>query len=223
MKKRRHQTSFHEPSLVPLADMLTNTVGILIFIMIFTVLVAAAALIPKRFPMEHTSEKKPLFFVCKDNKIIVLDLSAILKIYKPIGSPKSYDEIEPWLKRCERFKHEDSQLSYSCEANAYYSSSGATIRMAAAFSIKSGKGEGQDDLQLSRSDYKRSLNENSSAETFAFFFIYPNSLQIFSNARKIAIESNFGIGWSPVAQNEPLRFALIANESDVIRPWVLTP
>ena len=39
--RRRLRAPFHDTSLVPMADMLTNTVGVMVFILIFTVLVKA--------------------------------------------------------------------------------------------------------------------------------------------------------------------------------------
>ena len=45
MIRRRVRPQFHEPSLVPMADMLTNTVGVVLFILIFTVLTAGAAVV----------------------------------------------------------------------------------------------------------------------------------------------------------------------------------
>lgn len=41
--KHRPRSQFRQPTLVPLADMLTNTVGIVIFILVFIVLAAGGA------------------------------------------------------------------------------------------------------------------------------------------------------------------------------------
>lgn len=69
MRRSRRRAQFHEPSLVPLADMLTNTVGIVVFILIFTVLTAGGVVIAKRLPMEHPTEAEPAWFVCRNGRV----------------------------------------------------------------------------------------------------------------------------------------------------------
>src|SRR5262249_16767429 len=89
---------FHEPSLVPLADMLTNTVGIMVFILIFTVLTAGGAVVVKRLPMERTSDAKPVHFVCAKGRIRPLNEEALVDDFMaPLGKPRSYGELTRWL------------------------------------------------------------------------------------------------------------------------------
>lgn len=73
MRRRAAIEQVTEPSLVPLADMLTNTVGIMLFILIFTVLATSTAAVGKYLPHEHTSTKDPLMIVCANGRIYPVD------------------------------------------------------------------------------------------------------------------------------------------------------
>ena len=88
MCARRTQTQFDEPSLVPLADMLTNTVGISVFILIFTVLTAGGAIIAKRFPMEHSTKKSDVTYICWGDRLYPLPDELIEQFLKPLGEPE---------------------------------------------------------------------------------------------------------------------------------------
>lgn len=55
--RRRRGVDPVQPSLVPMVDLLSNTVGALVFIMIFTVMAASGVVVLKRLPMEHSSTR----------------------------------------------------------------------------------------------------------------------------------------------------------------------
>jgi len=61
-RRRGGRRSFSGPTLVPLADMLTNTVGVTIFIMIFTVLAAGGGRRGKEAPNGASDGGRPGFY-----------------------------------------------------------------------------------------------------------------------------------------------------------------
>ena len=95
LSRRAHRRggAFHEPSLVPLADMLTNTVGIVVFILIFTVLTASGTVIAKVLPVEHTADVvSPEYLVCAGGRIYPLRASLIAEATKHDARPERSGE-----------------------------------------------------------------------------------------------------------------------------------
>ncbi len=70
MKIKARRSTTHQPSLVPMADMLSNLVGIVLFILMFIVLTSSGASMFRYLPMEKESSARPMNFVCYDDKIL---------------------------------------------------------------------------------------------------------------------------------------------------------
>jgi hypothetical protein len=65
--------------MVPLADMLSNTVGIMLFILIFVVLTAGGATIIRYFPYEKESSNSAIYLFCAYGKFYPADLQKLRK------------------------------------------------------------------------------------------------------------------------------------------------
>lgn len=70
MKIKVRRSTTHQPSLVPMADMLSNLVGIVLFILMFIVLTSSGASMLRYLPMEKKSSARPMNFICYDDKIL---------------------------------------------------------------------------------------------------------------------------------------------------------
>jgi len=201
MRRRVAHTGFHEPSLVPLADMLTNTVGVMIFILIFTVLSAAAAFILKRLPMERKSDATALFVVCLGDQLFPMDEKLDKQFIEPLGVLNSYGNIDVWLKRFNKRQVEDEYFTVKGEGNVYYFdlffSRSAQLSLRLLFTPREGKGETKDSLRLSGNRFRKILSEKSPTDFFVYFIVYPDSLDAFATARTLVTGMNFETGWTP--------------------------
>ena len=89
MTSRRASDEPAGPSLVPMVDLLSNTVGALVFIMIFTVMAASGVVVVKRLPLEHKTESEPINFLCEKDRIIPLDNAGLSSRLKARSNPRS--------------------------------------------------------------------------------------------------------------------------------------
>lgn len=215
MRRRgRRRGGFHEPSLVPLADMLTNTVGVMVFIMIFTVLTAGGVVVVKRLPLEREVQLSAIHFICRGGRIFAIDPALMKKFNDSFDSgPKSYAAVEGWVKKFNQVKLEDEEVSLHGEGDVSYSSDGftKTARMSLLLVVAPRDGRGDDLTSLAREDspFQQVLRRNSPKERFANFSVYPDSLDIFSKAREVAVgHLNYDYGWFPMEAEKPLRFNL---------------
>jgi hypothetical protein len=98
--RRRQKPGFHEPSLVPMADMLTNIVGVTLFILIFTVLTASGAIVRKRLPIEHATKAKPTAFLCAFGRTTPIDVDQTIEEFiRPLGTTITSSNAQDWFKR----------------------------------------------------------------------------------------------------------------------------
>lgn len=205
MRRRRKEVEVLQPSLVPMVDLLSNTVGVLVFIMIFTVMAASGVVVLKRLPLEHSTSAKPANFLCERDRILPLnneELSRRLK--KKWGSPISLFDVYSWIARYDGLEAEDEHFIARGETNVTYS----TYSISILFTPKPDGGYRKHEINNRDSAYRQYLAALDGKSRFVHFFVRPDGLDSFFLARKIAAEEmGFGTGWMPLDTNEPLRFA----------------
>lgn len=188
------RTSFQEPSLVPMADMLTNTVGIMLFILIFTVLATGTATMFRRLPIAQETDKSPVFIVCAENRIYPSDLRALLRdVFL-----KDVDGM-PIDKRVE---HDEFIM------RSQIWSTGGKLGGGVIFEPRPGAGERFTGIRSSRSRFGETLSKADPKEVFVFFFVLEDSIDAFVAARGLAVEQGFEVGWEPKTKGDPIGLML---------------
>ena len=213
MRTRRTQTQFDEPSLVPLADMLTNTVGILVFILIFTVLTAGGAVIAKRLPVEHATKKSHVTFICWSNRLYPFPEELLDEFLKPLGKPEQslsgfHDFVEKFKAR--KLENKYVKLTGEADINTMPTVTGTTtsLDLTVVCTPKDGAGETAEELQSNGSEFHRWLASTDREKKCLVFLVRPDSIDVFGVARDMTVAAQFDTGWSPQLGDEPLRFSL---------------
>jgi hypothetical protein len=186
-----------------MVDLLSNTVGALVFIMIFTVMAASGVVVLKRLPLEHSSKSEPINFLCENERIIPLNnIELGQKLRRRWGTPYSIFDFYSWIARFDGLEVEDEYFVARGESSI--SSYSFSIR----FTPKPEAGDSQRGLAQLNSAFRRRLMGSNSKTHFVHFYVRPDCIDSFSTARKIATdEFGMGTGWMPLAQDEILRFA----------------
>ena len=210
--KRRRLPEFEQPSLVPLADMLTNTVGIMLFILIFTTLGAGGAVIAKRLPKEKETDAHSLYVVCAGGKVVPFDSAEIVEGFmKPLGKP-SFDTARAWAARFNERRFETADMIATGQAEANFTDLGFSSRVSFDVSLtlwpKPQAGEDIRALAEPDSRYLKWLSGRNPKEFFVFFFVRPDGVAIFQKARNEASARGFGAGWSPLGPEDKVQFSL---------------
>lgn len=204
MRRRRKEPEVLQPSLVPMVDLLSNTVGALVFIMIFTVMAASGVVVLKRLPLEHSTSAKPANFLCEKDRILPLNNEELsLRLRKKWGSPRSLFEVYSWIARYDGIEAEDDHFIARGESKVTYS----TYSISTLFTPKPDGGYPRQEINIPDSAYRQYLAALDGKSRFVHFFVRPDGLESFFLARKIAAdEMGFGTGWMPLDTNVPLRF-----------------
>jgi hypothetical protein len=204
MRRKRKDSEVVQPSLVPMVDLLSNTVGVLVFIMIFTVMAASGVVVLKRLPLEHSTSAEPANFLCEKDRIFPLDNEELnLRLRKKWGRPTSIFDIYSWIARYDGIEVEDDHFIARGESSVTYS----TYSVSILFTPKPDGGYPKDEIEKLDSAFRQRLLALDGKAKFVHFFVRPDGIDSFFLARKIAAdETGLSTGWMPLDTSEPLRF-----------------
>lgn len=209
--------------LIPMADMLSNTVGIMLFILAFTVLHTGGVVIPKRLPMEHDVDKRdPVYFVCLHQRLIPLDGQLYNKLTEGLDVP-TYETADNWIAKFNENRAEDGYFIVIPDGKANFIKGifQNTVEFDIKVTYKPKENVGESiDLLNNTSYFDEHLDGLLNSEKFIYFMVYPDSIEIFRKARDYA-EQRYGIaaGWGPVEEDKPILFNLTGGKG--IQPTVL--
>jgi hypothetical protein len=210
--KRRRTELFEQPSLVPMADMVTNTVGIMLFILIFVALSAGGAVVARHVPREKHTDAKVVWMLCSGGRIVSFDAGALgRQLAKPLGQP-SFHTAREWARSYSEQRLQTDALDVSGKAEAEFSrdSSGPGITIRRYILVRHLPNQGDDAIAISSpgSAFQKLLAGKNKAAEFFFFFVTPDSISLFRAARDRAAQSGFEVGWSPIGPGEPVTISL---------------
>lgn len=220
MKRNRGTPTADNSAMVPMADMLSNTVGIMLFILAFTVLHTQGVLIPKRLPMERKTDESPLYYACVGQRLIPLNDELQMDLLGKLGKP-SFATAEKWVARFNKARAEDEFFTVVGHGNARFNwnffQRTVQLDLSAEYQPKPNVGDTADSLARGHSVFDETLQGLAKKDKFVYFFVYPESIGLFQKAREYA-ESRYGMGsgWSPVAVGKSIRFNLTGTGG--IRP-----
>lgn len=199
MRRRSKREQFRQPTLVPLADMLCNTLGIVIFILVFTVLTTGNAVTHTRFPKEQSdSTLHPIMVICSGDRICPVRTKEMMEDLKRFLNSSKFEDIGKW-------KYEDS-----------YCKSSYTRFPQRKIEAKPNSGDTPSDVGYPGSALDSFLRSESSKAKFVFFIVYPDGLAAFKAARDVARNAGFQIGWTPFEAGGALYLG--SNSSGGITP-----
>ena len=223
-RARRRQNNVSQ-NLDSFLDILTNTVGVLMFISLFVTLIATGSR-PKtqvtiQTPLSTPTKKESLWFEIKNNRVSHLNLRQVRK--KEL-------ELSGNLPNCNKPQAQGSaadillgQSNYqSClssilgrQSNFRASTKNYEVRavdngVSLVFEPVSGNiGEKTDKLRAADSQFKQVLAKFNPNKDYLVFIVRPDSFEAFRTARKQAWAEGYEVGWEPHPQDTPIRIRTI--------------
>ena len=222
--RSRRQVNHPAQNLDSFLDILTNTVGVLMFISLFVTLIASQADSIVKTPLASESKKIPRFFEIRENKVTYIN-------DEQVG--KEIEQITGNLPACNRPDNPGgsslfSDPNYAARINDYRSclrSRGQRIanfqtrteyydvRMinASTFSliyepIPTKEGESKEELALPQSEFLQVLEKLDPKQDYLAFIVRPDSFSGFRAAREQAWAKGFDVGWEPHKTERPIVF-----------------
>jgi hypothetical protein len=210
MTQRKKKPFFHEPSLVPLADMLTNTVGVVVFILVFTVLTAGGAVVAKRLPMVHEVEQtRTSDYICAKGKIYPLRDTLIDTMLKEMGEPsKSESGFKEFANKVNGKTVEDEHMKLVLKAAFASFPFGYRIDFEIVCHPKPKAGLAAGDVAAEKGFFQKDLSALNAKETLLIFWVQPDGITSFRAARDLAAAGDFSVNWRPRTSGDAMTIGL---------------
>lgn len=213
-------------TMVPMADMLSSTVGVVIFMLIFTVLAAGGASAIKRLPIEHKTEADPVNFVCMDGRVYAIDPAAIRSFEERAGplapALQSLGAFNTWAQRFREHKMTTDDATVTGSAGLVETVRqgvhGYLPRASLRFNLRPDGGERVAELGQPKSRYQVKLDSLDHKKHFVHFIVTPDGVDAFNAARELAIQRGFETGWAPHTDREGISIGILGGGGWEPRP-----
>ena len=221
-RKRIRNNTAPSQNLDSFLDILTNTVGVLMFIGLFVSLLAVEAGTIIRTPLRTETNKIGKFFELRNNQIFYLSdseidqqvesaVSGLVRCVKPdIPDDISYYLYDFYLEKIREY--ERCLLIRNQKLKRFYINNGDyMVTFTENGSLKyepvlGAVGENAQQLEADNSQFNAVLKTLDPGINFIAFIVRPDSFSIFRAARAEALSHGFDVGWEPFAQERVMIF-----------------
>ncbi|MGY6528324.1 MAG: hypothetical protein ACXITR_00190 [Cyanobacterium sp.] len=203
-------------------DILTNTVGVLMFIGLFVSLLTVEAERIITTPLRAETNKEGVFFELRNNQLFYISDPVIETQIEQIYSSLPTCTVPEVPRSRSQFAYQ----TYLNEINLYNNCTRNITRRLQNFSIDNGQyrvnftadgslryepilnaqGEDNQQLRAENSQFAQILQTLNPNEQYVAFIVRPDSFSTFRAAREKAVNNGFQVGWEPFAQNNILVF-----------------
>ena len=224
MRNRRRRTAKNpDQNLDSFLDILTNTVGVLMFISLFVTLIAVEADSIVKTPLVSETEKTPRFFEIRENKITYIDDEKVGKdMEQVIGNLPNCNKPDfdldsalgsgSYLSGLQSYKscissRANRLINFQTQTDYY----NVTMTNASTFSlrydpIQTKPGETKEEFSLPESQFNEILAKLDPNQDYLAFIVRPDSFSAFRAAREQAWAKGFDVGWEPHRTESPIQF-----------------
>jgi hypothetical protein len=223
MRIRQRRKILHpSQNLDSFLDILTNTVGVLMFISLFVSLLAVESGNIIKTPLVSNTNKIPFFFEVRDNQVMYIDtpkiqqqIDNLLESLPKCNEPEIPDNFssylyEYYLQEYESYRDCVSELENKINGfrgdTDYYSARFIELNALIYEPKNNVQGESIEELSEDKSNFQQLLNSLDKRENYLAFIVRPDSFNGFRMARKKALEAGFDVGWEPSETDIPIVF-----------------
>ena len=201
MKKRKESKMDFEVNFDSLMDILTCVIGIMLFVVVFTVIQVRGVNVKMftpllREPPKGTTRK---LFICSKKEIKFLDMdTAVSKLLKGIEHVNFYN-VPSFVKKANRKNIHDFYFQYKLDYKTYSSWSFQRREIYIIITpFENIRGETLEDIKKNSSRFKRLIESLDPKKNWISFLVDEESIRLFKEARKLALQRGFKVGWDPL-------------------------
>ena len=213
-RRRNNHTSQNLDSFL---DILTNTVGVLMFISLFATLIATGSSPKTRVtiqtPLSQPTKKESLWFEIQGNKVSYLNLRNVRQeeielagnlpnCNKASGAANYQSCLSSILGRQTNFRTTTNSYNVRTVDNG----------LSLEFEPQSPEiGETTAQLGAATSEYKQVLARFNPQKDYLVFIVRPDSFEAFRAARKQAWDAGYDVGWEPLDLEAPIKIRTVVG------------
>jgi len=223
MLRNKRENNLNDNNLDPLMDVLTCTVGVMLFVVIFTVMEARSVSYKLVTPIQSAeipTSKSRLLLICKDGKIKPMNLNNAYENLKM--NSITYDNMPQIIQEANKNGSDDAYFDFKyelVEKRTYWADERWPI-----IHIYEKKQGGDDKISIKEeeSNIRKMINAlNPDLSWIAFAICDEASIEVFREARDIANAKGISNGWDPYKISFPIHVPL--NFTDATAPELFLP
>ena len=224
-RRAKYKSDRVNQNLDSFLDVLTNTVGVLMFISLFVTLIATGSSSKSKItietPLSSPTDKESLWFEIDDNKVSHLDLRLVRE--KEL-------ELSSNLPNCNKPRGSINAPDYDLRQNNYQSCLFSIIGRQSNFQTATKNynvrtvddgvsllfnpasteiGESIAQLKTANSQFQQVLTKYNPNKDYLVFIVRPDGFEAFREARKKARDAGYEVGWEPHPQDAPIKIRTI--------------
>ncbi len=193
-------------------DVITNCIGVLIVITVLAVINTKYMTFIVRTPFVRKTEKQPVIFECRKNRII------------PVYKMEIQQKLEAYLAEMRRNSFDYDRIAHSANlelkdvGDKYYRVDLAKLLRSNILVLVPKtelQGESPKVLKDKDTEFQEVLQHINPEEEFAFFLVRPDSFEIFRAARKLLWANDIEIGWEPLSVGQYISFGATGRRPTV--------
>jgi hypothetical protein len=204
-------------------DVLTNVVGVLIFVSIFASLAATGGGNPKtrvtiQTPLSSPTKKEGLWFEIQNKKVSHLNLDKVrakeLELSGSLPNCNKPTSIDP----ASQSNYQSCLLSIlGRQSNFRVDTENYRVKtvdqgVSLLFEpLSPNIGETSTQFTTTDSAYKQVLSKFNPKQNYLIFIVRPDSFETFRTARKLAWEAGYEVGWEPHPKGSPIKIRTIVG------------
>lgn len=206
-RQKRARTSGNNWDLDALMDVLSCSVGILLFVIIFAVIEARGSSIAIYAPLmrEPPAASSRIIVLCQDGNIRLLEIDKALETLLEGSDKLAYSEVPAFVEHANEGKVADRFFRYRLLYRDEGLGSNDRKRVVSLRVEEKPGAEGEDvtALRSGSSFFERELANLDKNRHWLAFAVDVDSLDVFHQARKIAMDKGFSSGWDPLEMRFP--------------------
>lgn len=204
MRRRHRPRPSGEPpgNLDSFLDIMMNTVGVMIFVLLFVTLSAAQASVLVPTPLVRPTQKLAIFFEADSQRIRMIDVDAVDTVMR-----KRLARNRAAIRR--GALSVDEALTGTILAGDYlarWEGDAAAGRISFTYRPQPTGGTHIDSLNRSDSPFLARIATLDTGTAFVAFLVRPEGYPTFRKAREVAARRGLEIGWEPVERGRLIRF-----------------
>lgn len=225
MRRRQHRQQIAPTqNLDSFLDILTNTVGVLMFVSLFVSLVAVQSATIVRTPLVSKTQKTPQFFEVRGNRVVYIDREAattqidkftesLATCEKPIA-PDELDSIniQDYTYQLQRYRecieYKAEQVKNFRAKTSHYEVGIELDPLGLVYKpLEETAGESTKELILADSEFQRVIKKLNPEKYYLAFIVRPDSFEAFRRTRELALKDGFNVGWEPMNASTSISFS----------------
>lgn len=208
MNRRRQRRASFDLNLDPLMDVVTNAVGIMLFVVIFAVIAARSTSVSRVTPLlsKPREHQERVFYLCADGRVRRFDWDGAFATVDRMAKGLTYARIPKLVSRFNEENVEDEHFSYRLE---FETEQRGFTQSRKVFLVTTERGDHRTNQANDLSALERELASSDAAGQWLSFLVDESSIRAFLDARDLAAEKGFAIGWDPGRIEFPFRQCIL--------------